>query len=116
MKPRKRKADSDLERQVLETIREARVRFGRCAKCNSPDPNPNCSLCRPPKKGRRPGPRRCVIQIRERSGGKVRSVYSITVITTVGDAMRRIQDAFWGDRIYSSEALDAARRAARENA
>lgn len=46
------------------------------------------------RRGRPPGPPRLVIQIRQRSGGKVVSVYSITVRTSINDAMRKVQEAF----------------------
>lgn len=52
-----------------------------------------------PRRGRKPRPRRCVIQLRVRQGGKVIPYYSVTVATEPDLAMKRIQEAFFGDRI-----------------
>lgn len=45
--------------------------------------------------GRRPRPRRCVIQVKQRGDGVVYcNSYSVTVDCDLGTAIRRVQDAF----------------------
>jgi len=50
------------------------------------------------KRGRRPGPTRCVIQLRVRECGKVASYYSLTAYLSPYEAMRRLQEAFQDGR------------------
>lgn len=44
--------------------------------------------------GRKPGPPRCVVQLRQRVNGKVHSLYSITIDLPPNQAMKLIQEAF----------------------
>jgi len=52
------------------------------------------------KPGRPAKPKRCVVQLRVRQGGKVTSFYSCTIAIEPIDAMKRIQDAFSGSIIH----------------
>jgi hypothetical protein len=53
-----------------------------------------------PRRGRKPRPMRCVIQLRVREGGKVTSYYSVTVLVKPHEAMKRLQQAFEGDQLH----------------
>lgn len=50
----------------------------------------------PRRRGRRPGRTRCVIHLRERSGGKVRNIYSVTIFQPANVAMKILQETFGG--------------------
>jgi len=45
-------------------------------------------------RGRPPRPTRCVVQLRQRAGGKVVSFYSFTVDLPAVQCMKRLQEAF----------------------
>lgn len=59
-----------------------------------------------PRRGRRPRPGRCVIQLRQRIQGKVISIMSLTVDCPVQVAMKRLQEAFAEEVRKFSRATD----------
>lgn len=88
-----------MEKEYVQSLEELKGP-PHCQKCGSVAPSPKCSLCKPVKRGRRPGPRRCVVQLRVREAGKVTSYFSLTIHVEPHEAMKRLQQIFHGDRIY----------------
>lgn len=50
------------------------------------------SVPRSPKRGRRPGPTRCVVQMRVRGSGKVWNYYSVTIHAAPHQVMKQLQE------------------------
>lgn len=61
------------------------------------------------RRGRKPRPPRCVVQLRQRMAGKVTSICSMTVDCTVIEAMKRLQVAFEDCRAKFERATDDPR-------
>lgn len=59
-------------------------------------------------RGRQPRPRRCVVQLRVREGGKVISYYSCTIDIEPSKAMKLLQEMF-GDNRKFQRATDDTR-------